>query len=317
MPTTPHPLLAEIIDYAGLFPPARLPMDEAFNRFLQHRSSAGGGLLGRFVCPAPRLGELGRLVESADLGRAPIRIAALGSGGDDPPSFAEAIERDVAAMGEFANRHRPAALVDVFEVKLPAEGEPAEVVDYVFDQLGDTLPHRVDCFFESPLLGDWRDRLDADVAGIAAAGHEIDPRRRAGLKIRCGGLDASAIPGVEAVAAAVVAARDRSLPLKATQGLHHPFRHRDDALGAAVHGFLNLAFATILAGAHHLDDRTVREIIVDDDPGSFSVTGASLKWRNIEVSYDSVRGARASGFAGFGSCSFSEPRDDLSALGLL
>ena len=317
MPTTPHALLAEIIDYAGLFPPARLPMDEAFNRFLRHRSSADGGLLGRFVCPASRLEELGGLIGSADLGRAPIRIAALGAGGDSPPAFAEACEHDVAAMGEFAERHRPAAPIDVFEVKLPAEGDPAEAVDYVLDQLDDALPDRVDCFFESPLLGGWENRLMSDVAAIAAAGHEIDPRRRAGLKIRCGGLDASAIPTVEAVAASVVAARDRKLPLKATQGLHHPFRHRDEALGATVHGFLNLAFAAILAGAHQLDEKTVREIVADDDPGSFGVSGASLRWRDVEISSDSVREARTSGFAGFGSCSFSEPRDDLSVLGLL
>ena len=317
MPMTPHALLAQIIDYAGLFPPARLPMGEAFSRFLRHRSGADGGLLGRFVCPAPRLEELGRFVESSDLGQTPIGIAALGSGGDDPPAFAEASERDVAAMGEFAKRHQPAAHVDVFEVKLPAEGDPAAVVDYVLDQLADTLPHRVDCFFESPLLGAWADRLVSDVAAIAAAGHEIDPQRRAGLKIRCGGLEASAIPSVEAVAAAVVAARDKNLPIKATQGLHHPFRHRDEALGATVHGFLNLAVAAILAGEHHLDDRTVREIIADEDPASFRVTGAFLKWRDLEISSDSVRDARISGFAGFGSCSFSEPQDDLSALGLL
>ena len=220
-------------------------------------------------------------------------------------------------MSEFAKRRQPAARVDVFEVKFPAEGDAAAVVDYVLDQLDDTLPHRVDCFFESSLLGGWEDRLVSDVAAIAAAGHEIDPRRRAGLKIRCGGLEASAIPSVEAVAAAVVAARDKKLPLKATQGLHHPFRHRDEALGATVHGFLNLAFATILAGAHQLDEKAVREIIADDDPASFRVTGASLRWRDVEISSDSVQEARTSGFAGFGSCSFSEPRDDLSALGLL
>jgi hypothetical protein len=317
MPTTPHALLAEIIDYAGLFPPAKLPMNEAFSRFLRHRSSAEGGLLGRFVCPAGRLSELGELVASTDIGQAPVRIAALGSGGDNPPAFSEAFERDIAAMSEFTNRHDPAARVDVFEVKLPAGGDPAEAVDYVLDHLDGALPHAMGSFFESSLLGDWRDRLGPDVAAIAAAGHEIDPRRRTGLKIRCGGLDASAIPSVEAVAAAVIAARDRRLPLKATQGLHHPIRHRDDVLGATVHGFLNLATAAILAGARHLDDRVTREIIADEDRESFEVTEAVLRWRDLEASTDAVEGARAFGFAGFGSCSFTEPRDDLSALGLL
>ena len=52
-------------------------------------------------------------------------------------------------------------------------------------------------------------------------------------------------------------------------------------------------------------------------PRSMAVSTASLRWREIETSSDSAQEARTSGFAGFGSCSFSEPRDDLSALGLL
>lgn len=52
------PLLFGLIDYAGLFPPARLPMDDAV---AQYRRAAGGPhawLLERFICPASRLGEL-------------------------------------------------------------------------------------------------------------------------------------------------------------------------------------------------------------------------------------------------------------------
>ena len=45
-------LLDGIIDYAGLFPPAQLPMDEAFARFVEHRLSDDGWMLARFVCAA-------------------------------------------------------------------------------------------------------------------------------------------------------------------------------------------------------------------------------------------------------------------------
>ncbi len=40
-----HSLLDGIIDYAGLFPPAELSMDEAFRRFTEHRSSDDGWML--------------------------------------------------------------------------------------------------------------------------------------------------------------------------------------------------------------------------------------------------------------------------------
>ena len=36
-------LFEGIIDYAGLFPPAELAMEEAFSRYVDHRSPAAGG----------------------------------------------------------------------------------------------------------------------------------------------------------------------------------------------------------------------------------------------------------------------------------
>ena len=59
-------LFEGIIDYAGLFPPAKLPMDEAFARFVEHRSSEDGWMLARFVCPATRLDELEPLIGAPD-----------------------------------------------------------------------------------------------------------------------------------------------------------------------------------------------------------------------------------------------------------
>jgi len=316
MPTTSRALFTGIIDYAGLFPPAKLPMAEAFTRFLGHREGDDGWMLARFVCPASRLEELTSVIESSESAKTPIRIAVLGTGGDAPPAFAEAMERDIAAMISFGSRHRDAAPVDVFEVKLPGQGEPASVVDFVHDEFAGKLSHPVTTFFEVPLLGEWQIRLTSSAEAISAASHEIDQNRWAGLKIRCGGLDASAVPTVEAVAAAVIAARDANLPLKATQGLHHPFRQRDESLGTTVHGFFNLASATIHAGAHDLDEHTVLEILADEDPASFAITNSAIRWRDIETPIEGMVKGRETSFTSIGSCSFSEPRNDLITLGL-
>ena len=87
-------LLDGIIDYAGLFPPAKLPMDEAFARFVEHRSSDDGWMLARFVCPAGRLGELEPLISGADTSQLPITVSVLGHGGDTLESFLEAVNQD-------------------------------------------------------------------------------------------------------------------------------------------------------------------------------------------------------------------------------
>ena len=51
-------LLAGAIDYAGMFPPASLPLGQAFDNYLRYRSGPDAWMLGRFVCPVGRLPDL-------------------------------------------------------------------------------------------------------------------------------------------------------------------------------------------------------------------------------------------------------------------
>ena len=52
-------LLAEIVDYAGLFPPSQLPMAEAVANYAAYLDSGYKWMLGRFVVPSARGAELG------------------------------------------------------------------------------------------------------------------------------------------------------------------------------------------------------------------------------------------------------------------
>lgn len=56
--TATRALLEGLFDDAGLFPPASLPMPDALARHRADRAGPDAWLLGRFVCPASRLGEL-------------------------------------------------------------------------------------------------------------------------------------------------------------------------------------------------------------------------------------------------------------------
>ena len=58
MSPTLRALLTRLIDYAGLFPPARLPLDQALRNYADYRQSADNWMLGRFIIPAIRLQEL-------------------------------------------------------------------------------------------------------------------------------------------------------------------------------------------------------------------------------------------------------------------
>ena len=51
-------LLSGMVDYAGLFPPAQLPLEKAVREYAVHLGGAEAWMLGRFIIPAQRLEEL-------------------------------------------------------------------------------------------------------------------------------------------------------------------------------------------------------------------------------------------------------------------
>jgi hypothetical protein len=310
-------LLDGIIDYAGLFPPAKLPMDEAFARFVEHRSSDDGWMLARFVCPVARFDELELLLEQAEPSHLPIQVSALGRGGDTLESFLESVEQDTQSITGFSARQTNRAVVDVFEVRLPKAGGAAVAVEKAWKRLTDDGEISLTPFFEVSLLGEWRPRLPAAAAAVRDTGRNAGDRGRVGLKIRCGGLEASAVPDVEAVAAAIATCRATGIPLKATQGLHHPVRQHDPELDTMVHGFINLFVASVLASTHDLTVKKLIDIVAETDLEAFVVEPRRLAWHDYDASADDIADARQSVLTSFGSCSFSEPRADLQALGIV
>ncbi len=310
-------LFKGIIDFAGLFPPARLPMDVALDRFLEHRSGNDGWMLGRFVCPAARLSELEPFLAGIDAAHLPIQLAILGRGGATVEEFLDGMTQDAAATRGLSSRNGERVVADVFEVLLPAGGGVAVAVESAWRLLSDDGSRSITPYFEVSLLGEWRPRLPASVAAVRDTGRIAGATDRVGLKIRCGGLEASDVPEPEAVAAAIATCRATDVPLKATQGLHHPFRHHDPKLGTMAHGFINLFAASALAVVHDLPVTRLTEIVAEEDPASFVIDGDTLWWRGFEASTAQVAMSRNNLLTTFGSCSFREPREDLRAINLI
>lgn len=268
-------LLSSLIDYAGLFPPARLPLDQAIRNYASYRRGPDASMLGRFVIPAARL--------SAGLS---FPISAVG---------------DLTAIGS-------PGPVEAYELKGPFE--PAAVVGAAESVLGSGAM----LFYEIDFADDWRLRL-ADVAAAVSAFNADHPDHSAGLKLRTGGLEASAFPPVERIAFVLRVCRDAGVPLKFTAGLHHPIRHFDAALQTYMHGFINVFTAGVLAHARGLGEADLRAVLADEDPAAFAFTDDALRWRDWRASTAEIAAARRDFVTSFGSCSFDEPRDDLRALG--
>jgi len=316
MLTAVRAFLEHLIDYAGMFPPARLPMREALRHYTQLAATPESWMLGRFVCPAAQLGELLALVNS-DGAPPDLAVTALGRGGRDFIEFLNNLDADLEAIGIFREEMGRQSAVDVIELPPP----PPSYVDdaYAANCILEPLPlYNLRGFVEAPSTSEW---WQHDVGSLADALHVEQFSAPAevpllGLKLRCGGAAPAAIPTVDQITFFIARCREVSVPWKATAGLHHPLCHRESASGTMAHGFLNVFAAGIFARVHALSDLQLMAILREESAAAFRFREDRLGWREWECTVDQIRDTRRV-IPSFGSCSFVEPRDALRALGLL
>lgn len=326
-PSARRALLADLVDDAALFPPASRPMDAAVLAHRRARRGPNRDLMGRFICPASRLDELWAGWANEAEPDAPLRLAVVVRPAPGEP-WPDAARADLETIGSLARAAGHAARVETVEIPLPqrlverADGAAIrEGADEIVRLAVDSgVPMGATIHLEIPVRTAWPQAVPAAVGALAAAAGGAD-RAAAGVglgaKVRCGGADAEAFPTPEQLAAFVGACGRHRLPFKATAGLHHPFRHLDPATGFVLHGFVNLATASVLALRPGVDDVMLAEVLADRRAEDFALTDADLRWRNHVAGADEVAAARRTLFVAYGSCSLDEPVDDLRALGVL
>ncbi len=294
-------LLAELIDDAGLFPPASLPMADATAQHETSRSGPNGWTLGRFICPAERLEELAPL-----LGGKPWRLSVIVDWDD--------LGASLAAAGRFAETAGGRARIELLEARLPADADTTALKGFMASVEEAGLPDPVTPYLEIRPEAALEDAMAAVAEARAFAGERcLAP----GAKLRCGGAFADMFPSPGRVAAFLHACAEREVACKCTAGLHHPFRHQDAATGFVQHGFVNLVAAAVHAHAHGFDAAALEEIIADEDPNSFTLDAGSLAWRGLSSGPEEIVATRRALFVAYGSCSFVEPVEDLTALSVL
>ena len=293
MPTaTLRALLSELIDYAGLFPPAGLDMPRAVGNHASYLRADDAWALGRFVLPVGRLDEFAHAAEHLR-GDVVWRLSAV----IGPDATA-----DVALIHAFNARWRDRFVVDVAEVKA---GDRQSIT-----QVTDALAGVGTVYVELPIAEDPGALLEAVRA------------RGARAKIRTGGVVPEAIPSALHVARFIARCAELALPFKATAGLHHPLRghyaltYADGAPRATMFGFLNVFLAAALAQSGMVME-TLVAMLDERDVGALRVTDTAIEWRSHIISCEQIGRMRDSFALAFGSCSFREPIDDLHQLGLL
>lgn len=311
-----------LIDYAGLFPPAGLPLPAAITNFHHYRQQSERWMLGRFIVPVSRLTELAtyaHLFQPDD----PTHLAVIGRGGKDGDSFLQNLAEDLTIIANFQATQSPAGQIDLLEVRLPRTLFPSvDNVRLFVAEVSDLLvPAGLTPFYEIPFAVNepgWFEAIFDICAGCSLFNRQQEPGAApAGVKIRCGGVTAAAFPDPVQLAYALSTAHDNLVPLKCTAGLHHPIRHFSPEVGAKMHGFLNFFGAGLLTHIHHLPLNIIQTILEDEEPTHFRFDPAGFTWQNYQATSAEIANLRQQFFISYGSCSFDEPRHDLQTLKLL
>ena len=93
-----------LIDYAGLFPPANLPLNEAIEDYIKHLKGENSWMLGRFIIQVARLDDLDDFVALFDnIGG--LKLAVLGSGGISDDEYLNNIRQDIAKINDYRKKH--------------------------------------------------------------------------------------------------------------------------------------------------------------------------------------------------------------------
>src|SRR4051812_39818777 len=224
------PLLRDLVDDAGLFPPARLPMDEAVARHRADLRAAHPMLTHRFLCPASRFDELKSVLAQHDH----IRVGVLLD--EAPPAEDSRIVIDLAE-------------------KALAAGDQVALAEQALTELsGFPVP-----VFLEPVRGPgW-----LEVIRVVARAR--GPMR--GVKVRCGGVRADLFPSATELAEFLMTCVAERVPVKATAGLHHALPYTDPVTGFAHYGYLSLVSAVTCAlDGGGLDQ--VAEALTETDPST-------------------------------------------------
>jgi hypothetical protein len=296
-------LLAQTIDYAGLFPPANLALEPALRNQAQYLRVDDAWMLGAFILPVAEFDAAARELSQFD-GEHPLRTSALGPKTENAGAFLASLSAAMQSVESF--RSSAGAAVEQFEMLLPADFGAALLEEIRARVVG----RHLNTFWEVPANA--AERAIKLIADNSAG----EPGRKLGFKLRTGGVTAEAFPSSSLIAAALSAAGTQKVPIKFTAGLHHPVRLFHNSVETRMHGFLNVLGAGVLALEHDWTEKQIVEMLEDEDPASFSCDEEFFAWRDWRISAERIRVHREL-VTSFGSCSFDEPRDDLRALKLL
>ena len=267
-------LLRELVDYAGMFPPAGLSIGDAVTTYSRYCASADAWMVGTFVVAAERLAEL-------DAAVGPVSVVL------NTPS---------AAAVEHVLQSSKGIRIAALEFRPVAPDQIAA--------LDAAVPGDIQAYFEIPPDNDLERSLDAVAACDAHA-----KIRTGGLAPDAFPHASSLYRFLRACRDRGLAAKATAGLHHAVSGCY-PLSYDAASASAPMYGFLNVCTAAALVYTGASEDDVLR-VLNESSLAAFRFDDQGMEWRGHRFSTNDLRTMRQTLFRSFGSCSLREPIDEL------
>ncbi|RBW69051.1 hypothetical protein DS031_13905 [Bacillus taeanensis] len=311
--TSLYPFLHQLIDYAGMFPPTNLPLDEAIHNYASYQRNQDSWMLGPFIISESRLEELNPYLTLFSKEQ-PLTLSVVGTKTSNPTDYHKSLQSCLEKIDGFRKRHGEVVQITTLEMPLPPYVPDINLLA-ITSQKTMKLGLQIYCEVPIPFNNEWEETLLKSLNAIAA--HNNDNPLSLGFKLRTGGVTADSFPTPKQVAAAIKGCQERNLTMKFTAGLHHPIRMYREEIGAKMHGFINVFVAGMLTHLYQLDLETIENILSDEDVNSFTFHWDEISWRDLKLTGSEIKNLRQSALRSYGCCSFNEPCEDMKSLKIL
>lgn len=308
--------MLRLLDYAGLFPPTTLSLQNSLMNFAEYRHHNQKDWLGKFILPVKKIDETISLLSNQNIFSSfgnKAQFSVILSNCETLSEFQSYLQNDLTSINRLIKKFGEFIDIQSFEILPPKEvfssGKTNSMRDFLFDLSENFIENNIKADFYCELP--FSENLDEYVTIIKRHNKNIS-KFQFSVKIRTGGVTPQQIPSSKEIINAILLFAEHKLPLKATAGLHVPVPNDNPHVGARLHGFLNIFSCLLLCyDEQKLNSQELEKIITTYSYPDFKFSETGLHVGDRFISNENMLKLRKHYIKSFGTCSFIEPIEHL------
>ena len=308
--------MQELLDYAGLFPPATLSLQDSLKNFAEYHHHNQKDWLGKFILPAKKIDDTILILNKLNIFsmlKNKVKFSVILSSSETLSEYKNTVKTDLISVNKLINQYGNIIDIQSFEVLPPKEVFNSDNTDSIKNFLIYSseflfqFKDKVEFYCELP----FSEKLNDNLTAIKKHNDNIN-LLKISVKLRTGGVTPQQIPTSRDVANAILLCAKQKIPLKATAGLHVPVPNDNPQVGAKLHGFLNVFSCMLFCyDGQLLNLQEIEKIISSYSYSDFKFSDKGLHVGDKFIANSKIAELRKLYIKSFGTCSFLEPIEHL------